>query len=184
LSPVFILINPTGDFFHADGAVKTFATARAARLLIELYRAARKACAPVILVRNVHAPDDKECAETGGPAHGVAGTSGAEFIPELCELGAWAVPSCGKRRPWIAVYAWRAGKAPMILEKNTLNVATNPALEELLCGIPAAAELAVGGLRIAARSRRVADVAFVEISRVSRHFGRRRDGDEGRGCEN
>ena len=88
-----IVVDMLNDFI--TGALACDRSQRIIPPLAELLEAARKHGIPVIFSNDAHLPDiDKECVHWG--AHAIAGTEGAQVIPELKQqAGDFVVP---KRR--------------------------------------------------------------------------------------
>lgn len=130
--PLFVVVNPTGDFFDFDGVAAVREERGVRRRIEELARCARRAGAPLLFGRDLHEADDKEFTETGLPPHGLAGSDGAELLFEVRGRGLSLIPPSGKRRPWFDMRAWRTEGGTAVLEKTALSLSSNPAFDELV----------------------------------------------------
>ncbi|MBD2102850.1 cysteine hydrolase family protein [Leptolyngbya sp. FACHB-261] len=77
-----LLIDPQNDFVRATGALSVPGAEALLPVWAELLRAARSLGLPIVGSADAHAPDDVEFANHGFPAHCLAGTAGAAYVPE------------------------------------------------------------------------------------------------------
>ncbi|MGB9861741.1 MAG: cysteine hydrolase family protein [Candidatus Bipolaricaulaceae bacterium] len=77
-----LVVDMQNDFVHERGALRVPASAATVEPIRALLERTRKAEVPIIFTQDWHAPDDPEFKIW--PPHCVAGTWGAEIIPELC----------------------------------------------------------------------------------------------------
>jgi nicotinamidase/pyrazinamidase len=113
-----------GGKLYVPGAEKRIPNMR------KLVDAARAGKALLISSTDQHAPDDPEFQRF--PPHCVAGTSGAEIVPELKARDSIHV----KNSSTSAVPASVSAAQQVIIEKQTLDVFDNPATEKLLTHLP------------------------------------------------
>jgi nicotinamidase-related amidase len=78
-----LVIDMLNDFVLPGAPLEVPDTRRVIKNIQQEVNSARAAGRPVIYVCDAHAPDDREFARFGWPAHAVKGTKGAEVIDEL-----------------------------------------------------------------------------------------------------
>jgi len=78
-----LVIDMLNDFVLPGAPLEVPDTRRIIKNIQEEVDRARAAGRPVIYVCDAHAPDDREFAKFGWPAHSVRGSKGAEVIDEL-----------------------------------------------------------------------------------------------------
>jgi len=78
-----LVIDMLNDFVLPGAPLEVPDTRRVIKNIQQEVKSARAAGRPVIFVCDAHAPDDREFARFGWPAHAVQGTKGAEVIDEL-----------------------------------------------------------------------------------------------------
>jgi nicotinamidase/pyrazinamidase len=123
-----------GGKLYVPGAEKRIPNMR------KLVDASRAGKALLISSTDQHAPDDPEFLRF--PPHCVAGTSGAEIVPELKARDSIHV----KNSRTAAVPASISPAQQVIIEKQTLDVFDNPATEKLLTRLPTDCEFILFGV--------------------------------------
>ena len=123
-----------GGKLYVPGAEKRIPNMR------KLVDAARAGKAWLISSTDQHAPHDPEFQRF--PPHCVAGTSGAEIVPELKAKDSIHV----KNSSAAAVPASISPTQQLIIEKQTLDVFDNPATEKLLTHLPTDCEFILFGV--------------------------------------
>ena len=78
-----LIIDMLNDFVRPGAPLEVPDNRKIVRNIQQEVNSARAEGKPVIYVCDAHAPDDKEFARFGWPAHAVKGTKGAEIIDEL-----------------------------------------------------------------------------------------------------
>jgi nicotinamidase-related amidase len=78
-----LVIDMLNDFVLPGAPLEVPDTRRVIKNIQQELNSARASGRPVIYVCDAHAPDDREFAKFGWPAHAVHGTKGAEVIDEL-----------------------------------------------------------------------------------------------------
>ncbi|MBI3665251.1 MAG: isochorismatase family protein [Acidobacteria bacterium] len=111
------------DFMLPAGALYVAGAERLIPVLARLFEAARARGVPVLSSVDAHAENDAEFAQW--PAHCVAGTTGQQKIPETLLAERAVIPNrAGVEIP--------EGALQVIVEKQTLDVFSNPNFQRLL----------------------------------------------------
>lgn len=135
-----LVVDMQNDFVHERGALSVPTAAATVPAIQELLRRARAAKVRVVFTQDWHAPDDPEFRIW--PAHCLAGTWGAEIIPELA-------PKEGEPRVRKTTYDpfYRTELAELLREWTIENLVVVGTVANI-CVLHAAGSAALRGLRV------------------------------------
>lgn len=143
---VFLDLNTIDDFF-APGAPLFAAQAVPARHhLRDLSRSITRAGLIVLAGVDLHLPDDPEFDSHALLPHALEGSPGRQKIAETWVRGVPVIPVGGQRKPWPKMQEIRQRGGQIVLEKNRLDLFSNPALSELLRNLHPAELILYGAL--------------------------------------
>lgn len=129
---LFLDLNTLNDFFAPGAPLASEGSVLARGNLRDLARAITRAGLLVLAGVDLHAPDDPEFKALKLAPHALDGTDGRRKISETWMRGVPVIPLSGKRRPWPNIVELRQRGGQVILEKNQVDLFSNPATKELM----------------------------------------------------
>ncbi len=135
-SLIFWDVDTQADFMLPEGALYVPGAEELLPTLADLDRAARRHGIPVVASADRHSLSDVEITDspnwkTTFPPHCMAGTAGSEKVPQT-RLGAPLVLGSEKREPEKIALGLSATRPEVLLEKQALDVFSNPNTETVL----------------------------------------------------